>query len=58
VLRYALRVKKYKYIQKFLYVNVKGGSLLYINGKVVPVLNYALRYEDVLGEWMYSSTHS
>jgi len=27
-------------------------------GKVVPVLNQALRHEDVLGECRYSSTHS
>jgi hypothetical protein len=27
-------------------------------GKVVPVLNWAPRNEDVLGEWRYSSTHS
>jgi hypothetical protein len=35
-------------------------SLFFIvcKGKGVPVLNYAPRYEGVLGEWMYSSTHS
>jgi len=27
-------------------------------GKIVPVLDKSPRYEDVLGEWMYSSTHS
>jgi hypothetical protein len=27
-------------------------------GKVVPLLKQALRREDVLGEWRYSSTHS
>jgi hypothetical protein len=27
-------------------------------GKVAPVLNYAPRNEDVLGEWKYSSMHS
>jgi hypothetical protein len=28
------------------------------NGKgEVPVLNYAPRHEDILGEWRYSSTH-
>jgi hypothetical protein len=27
-------------------------------GKVVPLLNYAPRHENVLGEWRYSSTHS
>jgi hypothetical protein len=27
-------------------------------GKVVSVLNYAPRHEDILGEWRYSSTHS
>jgi hypothetical protein len=27
-------------------------------GKVVPVLNYASRHEDVLGEWRYKSMHS
>jgi hypothetical protein len=26
--------------------------------KVVPVLNEASRYEDVLGQWRYGSTHS
>jgi len=25
-------------------------------GKVVPVLSQALRHDDVLGEWRYSST--
>jgi len=29
-----------------------------VEGKVIPVLNYAPRHEDVLEEWMYSSTHS
>jgi hypothetical protein len=33
-------------------VKVKG------KGKVVPVLKYAPRHEDVLGEWRYSSMHS
>jgi hypothetical protein len=27
-------------------------------GWVVPVLNWAPRHKDVLGEWRYSSTHS
>jgi hypothetical protein len=27
-------------------------------GKFIPVLNEASRHEGVLGEWMYSSTHS
>jgi len=26
--------------------------------KFVPVINKAPRHEDVLGEWMYNSTHS
>jgi len=26
--------------------------------KVVPVLNWALRHEDLLGQWKYSSTNS
>jgi len=25
--------------------------------KAYPLLNYAPRYEDVLGEWRYSSSH-
>jgi hypothetical protein len=29
-----------------------------VEGKVIPVLNYAPRHEDVLEEWMYSSTYS
>jgi hypothetical protein len=36
-------------------------ALIYLSrckGKVVPVLNYAPRHEDVLGEWRYNSTHS
>jgi hypothetical protein len=34
------------------YIEGKG------KGKAVPVLNYAPRHEDVLGEWRYSSMHS
>jgi hypothetical protein len=35
------------------------GKTFYIKGtgKVVAVLNWAPRHEDVLGEWRYSSTH-
>jgi hypothetical protein len=29
-----------------------------VKGKIVPVLNQALRHEGLLGEWRYSSTHS
>jgi hypothetical protein len=35
----------------FDYISLQGS-------KVVPLLNYVPRHEDVLGEWMYSSTHS
>jgi hypothetical protein len=45
-----------------LWGSVQGGDFLdykvKVKGKVVPVIKYAPRHEDVLGEWKYSSTHS
>jgi hypothetical protein len=36
----------------------KGHCKDKVNGKLVPVLNYAPRHEHVLRDWRYSSTHS
>jgi len=43
--------RKHKYHTKEL-------TWTWVKGKVGPVLNLAPRYEEVLGEWRYSSTHS